>query len=150
MTPRSAIIVGALVILDQTTKFIISANLQLYKSFPVLKDVFHITRVHNSGAAFGILKGMLPIFIFLSIVAIFLIILYANRFRRSYYHLRTGLLLILAGTIGNLIDRLRLGYVIDFIDLRIWPVFNVADMTITIGGAFLICHILVMPRKRRV
>lgn len=149
MTPRSAIIVGVLIILDQITKFLVSANLQLYQSFPVLKGVFHITLIHNRGAAFGIFKGMLPIFIFLSIVTIFLIILYANRFRHSYYHLRMGLLLLLTGTIGNLMDRLRLGYVIDFIDLRIWPVFNVADIAITIGGAFLVYYIIVISKRRK-
>ena len=142
MTPRSAVIVGALIILDQITKFLVSANLRLYESLPVLKDVFHITLIHNSGAAFGLFKGMFPIFIFLSIIVIFLVLLYANRFRHGYSYLKAGLLFILAGTIGNLIDRIRLGYVIDFIDLRIWPVFNVADTTITIGGALLIYHIV--------
>jgi signal peptidase II len=147
VTPLSIIIVGVLIILDQITKFLVSANLKAHEAFPVFKDVFHITLIHNKGAAFGFFKGMLPLFILLSIVTIFLIILYANRFHQGYHYLRTGLLLILAGTIGNLIDRVRLGYVIDFIDLRIWPVFNIADMTITIGGAFLVYHILAMPKK---
>jgi signal peptidase II len=149
VTPRSIVIVGALVIFDQAAKFFVSANLKLHESLAVIKDVFHITLIHNRGAAFGIFKGMLPVFIFLSVVTVFLIILCANRFRHTYYHVRTGLLLILAGAIGNLIDRLRFGYVIDFIDLRIWPVFNIADMTITIGGIFLVLHILFMPQKHK-
>lgn len=150
MTPRSAIIIGVLIALDQITKFFVSSALRLNESFPILRGVFHLTRIHNTGVAFGFFKGMVLLFIFLSIVTIFLIILYANRFREGYYHLRRGLLLILAGTIGNLIDRIRLGYVIDFIDLRIWPVFNIADITITIGGVFLLYHMILMPRGTKV
>ena len=97
--------------------------------------VFIQTRVNG-------LKLMVLIFIFLSTVVIFFILVSAARFRQGYAHLRIGLLLILAGTIGNLIDRIRLGYVIDFIDLRVWPVFNIADLTITFGGALLVYHII--------
>lgn len=142
MTVRSAIAVGVLIILDQVTKSFVSARLQLGESIPVFENVFHITLIHNSGAAFGIFKGMLAIFILLSLVTIFLIICYAKRFLNSSIYLRTDLLFILAGTAGNLIDRIRFGYVIDFIDLRVWPIFNIADMTITIGAFFLVYHIL--------
>ena len=142
MTPRSAAIVVLVVMLDQLTKFLISINLALNESIPVLKGIFHITRIHNTGIAFGFFKGMLFVFIFLSIAAIFFIILCANRFRHGYRHLRLGLLFILGGTIGNLIDRVRLGHVIDFIDLRVWPVFNIADLAITAGGTLLVYHII--------
>ena len=138
VTPRSLIIVATLVILDQITKLLVSANLRLNESYPVFKGILHITRVHNTGIAFGFFKGMLFIFIFLSIAVIFFIILSADRFRRGYACLQTGLLFILAGTIGNLIDRIRLGHVIDFIDLQIWPVFNIADSAITIGAILFI------------
>ncbi len=150
MTLRSAVLLGALIILDQSSKFIISAGLQLNESLPILEGIFHITRVHNTGMAFGLFKGMLLVFIFLSVIVMFFIILCANRFRHGYKYLRTGLLFILAGTIGNLADRVRLGYVMDFIDLRVWPVFNIADLTITGGGALLIYHILTMPGKKKI
>lgn len=149
MTPKSAAAVGVLIVLDQATKFLVSVNLKLNETFPVLKGIFNITLVHNTGIAFGLFKGMLLIFIFSSIVVVFFIILCAGRFRHGYGRLRAGLLFILAGTIGNLIDRIRLGYVIDFIDLRIWPVFNIADIVITIGGFLLVYHILMMPRRRK-
>ena len=142
MTPRAAVVVITLVVLDQLTKFMVSVNIRLNESLPVLKGIFHITRVHNTGIAFGLFKGMALIFIFLSVVVIFFIILSANRFRSGYGHLRLGLLFILGGTVGNLIDRIRLGYVVDFLDLRIWPIFNIADMAITAGGALLIFHII--------
>jgi signal peptidase II len=140
---RHALII---IILDQAAKSLASTNLELHQTFPIFKDIFHFTLVHNTGAAFGFFKGMYHFIIFLSVVTIFLIVLYANKFRYGYKRLRIGLLFILAGTIGNLIDRLNCGYVVDFIDLRIWPVFNIADMAITIGGAFLVYHILIFKK----
>lgn len=142
MTLRSAITVGALIILDQLSKFLITLKLRLNETLPIFNGILHITRTHNTGAAFGIFKGMLPAFVLLSIITVFLILLYGRRFRRGYLHLRMGLVLILAGTIGNLIDRIRFGYVIDFIDVRFWSVFNIADTAITIGGILLAYHIL--------
>lgn len=147
MTLRYAIVVGALIVLDQLSKFLVTLKLQLNETLPIFKDMIHITRIHNAGAAFGIFKGMLPAFIFLSIITIFLILLYGRRFRRGYPHLRIGLVLILAGTIGNLIDRVRFGYVIDFIDVRFWSVFNIADTAITFGGILLAYHILAASRR---
>jgi signal peptidase II len=143
---RAAITVGALVIIDQLTKFLAAAHLKLQESRAVLKDVFHLTLVENSGAAFGFFKQRAAVFIFISIAAILLIIFYAKRFQYGYRYARTALILILAGTIGNLIDRIRLGCVVDFLDFRIWPVFNFADICISLGGLLLICHILLFKR----
>lgn len=142
MTLRSVAIVTLLVFLDQAAKFSASINLQLNESLPVIKNVLHVTMVHNTGVAFGFFKGMLLVFIFLSVVVVFFAALCANRLRSRYTYVRLGLLFIIAGTIGNLIDRIRFGYVIDFIDLRIWPVFNIADLAISAGGALLVYHII--------
>lgn len=147
MTPRSALVVGVLVFLDQISKYFVSSHLKLNESIAVLQGIFHITLIHNRGAAFGIFKGMLPVFIFLSMITIVLAALYAKRFRYTHAYARVGLLLILAGAVGNLIDRIRLGYVVDFIDVKFWSVFNIADTTITIGAACLVYHILVISRK---
>lgn len=139
--------------LDQLTKFIVTKSLSLNQSLPVIKGVFHLTLVYNRGAAFGILKNQLPIFIFTSIFAIILIY-FSLRNKTTYTSLHTvstfrqghgrqrkfyiiSLSLILAGALGNLIDRLFFGYVIDFLDFRIWPVFNVADSAISIGAILL-------------
>jgi signal peptidase II len=139
--------------LDQLTKFIVTKSLSLNQSLPVIKGVFHFTLVYNRGAAFGILKNQLPIFIFTSIFAIILIY-FSLRNKTTYPSLHTvsafrqghgrqrkfyiiSLSLILAGALGNLIDRLFFGYVIDFLDFRIWPVFNVADSAISIGAILL-------------
>lgn len=132
--------------LDQFTKFLVISRLSLNQSVPVLRGILHITRVHNRGAAFGILKDQLGLFILASLFAIALI--YSNLkntgFKKEPVY-SASLSLILAGAVGNLIDRLRLGYVVDFIDFRIWPVFNVADSAITVGAILLGYSIMRRP-----
>jgi signal peptidase II len=130
------IIVFIILSLDRLTKFFISKYLPFNKSVPVIKNIFNLTLVHNRGAAFGILKNQTFFLIFTSLFAIILIYfsLRGNKHSKPYI---LSLSLILAGAIGNLMDRLFFGYVIDFIDFRIWPVFNVADSSITIGAILL-------------
>jgi signal peptidase II len=122
--------------LDQLAKFIITRNLQVNQSVPVIKGLFYLTLVQNRGAAFGILRNQTILFVFTAIIAIILIYreLKSNKHKKLY---STALSLILAGALGNLIDRLIFGYVIDFLDFRIWPVFNLADSAITIGAILL-------------
>ncbi len=140
------IIVLPVLVFDQLTKIVVTKSLSLYQSIPVIQGVFHITLVHNRGAAFGILKNQVPLFIITSLLAIVLI----------YYHLKgsaykkfslmdVSLSFILAGAIGNLIDRIFLGYVVDFLDFRVWPVFNIADSAIT-AGAVLIGYSLLFKK----
>lgn len=135
------VIVFAVLSLDQLSKFIITRCLSQNQSVPLIKGIFHLTLIHNRGAAFGILRNQVPLFIFTSILAIILIYfnLKKNKHRKAY---SIALSLILGGALGNLIDRLFFGYVIDFIDLRIWPVFNIADSAITIAAVLLGWEIL--------
>ncbi len=130
------IIVSAVLSLDQLTKFLVTKNLLYNQSLPVIKGIFHLTLIHNRGAAFGILKNQTPLFIATSVFAIILISLNLKgaKSRNPY---SVCLSLILAGALSNLIDRLFLGYVIDFLDFRIWPVFNIADSAITVGAVLL-------------
>ncbi|OGX17488.1 MAG: signal peptidase II [Omnitrophica WOR_2 bacterium RBG_13_44_8b] len=126
------IIIFVILSLDQLTKLLVTKSLLYNQSIPLIKGIFHLTLIHNRGAAFGILKNQLPLFIITSIFAVILI--YLNLKDKNKGKLYTvALSFILAGALGNLIDRLFLGYVIDFLDFRIWPVFNVADSAITIG-----------------
>jgi signal peptidase II len=165
------IIVLTVVSLDQLTKFLIVRNLALNQSIPLIQGVFHLSLVHNRGAAFGILKNQTPLFIFTSILAVALIFRSLKKngaplglkaevpcmaeylsgqvyprpegrgfWPRKYEHKKiylVALSLILAGALGNLIDRLFFGYVIDFLDFRVWPVFNIADSAITTGAVLL-------------
>jgi len=132
------VIVSATLFLDQLTKYLATKTLALHQPVPFIPGVVYLTLVHNRGAAFGILKNQLPLFIITSVLAIAL--MYGN-LRRSRAKAITpataALSFILAGALGNLIDRVRVGYVIDFIDVRFWPVFNIADSAITVGAVVL-------------
>ncbi len=132
------IIVFAVLALDQLSKFLITKSLFLHQSVPVINGVFHITLVNNRGAAFGLLKNQLYLFITASVGAIILITLSLKKQRgRRLGIYSLSLSLILAGALGNLIDRLVFGSVIDFLDFRVWPVFNIADSAITVGAILL-------------
>ncbi|MCX5708913.1 MAG: signal peptidase II [Candidatus Omnitrophica bacterium] len=136
--------------LDQFTKFILNNNLVLNSPYPVIKGFFYLTLVHNKGAAFGILKNQILLFILSSIFAIILIYFNLKKSRNknklSLNDLALGL--IFSGAIGNLVDRLFLGYVVDFLDFRVWPVFNVADSAITVGAVLLGWSLLKDSRKK--
>jgi len=140
------IIVLIILSLDQATKFLVTKFLTLGQSVPIIKNFFYFSLVHNSGAAFGIFKDQGIIFIIVSIVAIVLIYsaLKKNKHLKLYCF---SLSLILAGAIGNLIDRILYGFVIDFLDFRIWPVFNIADSAITIGAILLGYSIICTPKS---
>ncbi|MBI4706983.1 MAG: signal peptidase II [Candidatus Omnitrophica bacterium] len=134
-------IVIAILSLDQVSKFLVAKNLFLDQSIPVIKGVFHLSLVHNRGAAFGLLKNQIPLFLFTSLFAVVLIFLELKKKKHALIY-ELSLALILAGALGNLIDRAIFGYVIDFLDFRIWPVFNIADSAITIGAVLLGLSIL--------
>jgi signal peptidase II len=126
----------SLFILDQLSKWV--AQYFLSESVPIIPYVFHLTLVHNQGGAFGILSGQTVFFLAVGALTILLIILFRNRVRQSTRDVQWAAALVLGGALGNLIDRIRLGYVIDFLDFRVWPVFNLADSYIVIGMVLLI------------
>jgi len=132
----SVITVLGIVSLDRIAKIFFSNILSFGESIPVLRNIFHFTLVYNTGIAFGLFKNQGIVFIIIPAIAIALIAFniyyYRNNPEVSRMYI-VGFSLILAGAIGNLIDRVLYGHVIDFIDFRIWPVFNVADSAITIG-----------------
>jgi signal peptidase II len=130
-------------LVDRVSKAFISSKLSAGQSIPIIKNVLHVTFVKNTGAAFGLFKDATYFFIAVSIIAVVMIggilIMAVRKGKFSEnFPCNLGLILIMSGAIGNLIDRVWLHYVIDFIDLRIWPVFNIADSAITIGTALLI------------
>ena len=122
-----------IIILDQLTKFMFRKNLDLNESVPIIKNFFHLTLIHNTGAAFGIFRNQGILLMWLSIIVIGFIFFFYDKITEDK-HIEFFSALILGGAIGNLIDRLAFGYVIDFLDFRIWPAFNIADSAITIGA----------------
>ena len=142
----TAIILGVLCI-DQLLKFYIDRTFPLHHSTTVIRNFFDITYIRNSGAAFGMFAGQitaLRLFLFsaLSIAAILVIFFILRGLKENQTLLISSLSLIIGGALGNLIDRVRLGEVIDFIDIHWyayhWPAFNIADSAITVGGVVLI------------
>jgi len=137
---------GAIILLDQLTKAWIMTTLRVHEGFPVIDRFFNIVHVRNPGAAFGFLAGASPafrsvFFIAVTAAAILIILQYLRKARVEEHSLIVALALIVAGAVGNLIDRVRFGEVVDFLDVYIgtyhWPAFNVADSAITCGAILL-------------
>ena len=141
------VVVAVLVIIvDQLSKCILSHYLSLHRSVPIIKHCFHLTLVHNTGIAFGMLKGNSHFILLVTVVGLMLIVWHLKKEFADNLTKQQGVALcemiavglILGGALANMIDRLRLGYVVDFLDFRIWPVFNVADSCITVGALILL------------
>lgn len=139
------IIVITAVLSDQLTKFLALKFLPLNTPVPLIKNFLNLTLVHNRGAAFGFFQNQLLLFVLISFFAIGLI-LYNLKNKTNSIILKLSLSLILGGCLGNLIDRLRFGFVVDFLDFRVWPVFNIADSLITIA-AFLLAWELIFKKN---
>ena len=142
-----------LVFADQVSKILIRLNMSLYESIPVITNFFNLTYVTNDGMAFGI-NFPFGIYIFSTISLIFTIFLfwYLWTIKDSGIVIRTGVALIIAGAIGNLIDRIFLGSVVDFLDFMIgnyhWYVFNFADSYVTVGMGFILYDsFFIEPKK---
>lgn len=138
----------AVVILDQFSKYIVVENMALGESIPIIEEVFHLTYILNPGAAFGMFAHNRLFFIAIAVVVIGIIIWARREILASPWEVKAGCGLFLGGAIGNLIDRVRQGLVIDFFDFRIWPVFNIADIAICIGVGLIIWNLLKTELKR--
>ncbi len=136
------IIAAVLFILDQIIKFIIQRQMSPGESFPVIEDIFHITYIQNTGAAFGIFRGHNVLFIIISLAALVFILFFSRDILGKTLLPNISRGLILGGIISNLIDRIGIGCVIDFLDFQVWPVFNLADSGISIGAVLLIIQLL--------
>jgi signal peptidase II len=152
------IVVLAIVAADQVTKALVVASLPLHGSVTIVPGLLNLTHVHNTGAAFGVLNAVdfpykAVVLTAAALAALLAIGFYAERFGAETRLGRAGMALVVAGAIGNLIDRARQGYVVDFVDahFRGWHfwAFNVADAAITIGAACVILDAL-LPRRTHV
>ena len=136
-----------LLVLDQLVKFLVMLTMTPGESVPGIKNVFHITYVLNPGAAFGMLPHQSWFFILAGAVMIAAFGYYYPRLKRQSAYFHYGCVALLAGAVGNLIDRIRSGLVVDFFDFRIWPVFNIADIAIVLGVASMIYAILYKEKE---
>lgn len=145
------IVAGLVVLADQISKALILEYMPHHHSMPIIPGFFDITHVRNPGGAFGLMANMSPtvrkvVFLFLSSLAVGLILYFYSKTPRRYALLATGFALIFGGAIGNLIDRFRFGNVVDFLDIYLgsfhWPAFNIADSAITVGIFIFLFHLL--------
>ncbi len=145
------IVLGSVLVLDQITKMMVDHWMRLYQSIEILPNFFHLTYIRNTGAAFGFLAGgpsMLRVafFVVTTVVAIGCIFYLLKNLPSGETATTAGLSLILGGALANLLDRVRMGEVIDFIDLHWyqlhWPAFNVADAAISVGVILLLIQML--------
>ena len=137
---RLTLIVAAVMLVDQLSKQFIVRTMEVGQSVTVISNFLYITYVRNPGAAFGMLPYQTAFFVVITVLVGAFIIFYYRLLAEDHKWLRLGLSLQLGGALGNLVDRLSEGYVVDFINFTIWPpVFNIADSAIVIGiGIFLI------------
>jgi signal peptidase II len=154
---RLYLIALGIVLLDQATKLLIEVTLPVGQSIRLIPHHFAIVHVLNPGAAFGLFAEQSsafrnPFFIGISVLAAALILSYHRRHGQAAWRPTLGLGLILGGAIGNLIDRLRLGMVVDFLDVHYyqyhWPAFNVADSAISVGVGLMLLDMLLSSRPK--
>ncbi|MDO4935670.1 MAG: signal peptidase II [Phascolarctobacterium sp.] len=134
---------------DRVSKLIVTESMQLGESIKFLGDYFHWTFILNEGAAFGMFQGARWIFITLALIIVAMGYYFRKDIVKQDWLTQCGVACFIAGTIGNLIDRALFGAVIDFIDLRVWPIFNVADMGVCLGVALLLWSILWQKQQEK-
>ncbi len=138
-------IIFAIIAFDQWSKWLVKSSFRLYQSQPVIEDFFHLTYVTNEGMAFGLtLPGGKQVLLILTILLTGFIAGYLWNERNGHPYIKYGLALILSGAVGNLIDRIIYGKVVDFVDIMIgdfhWYIFNVADTSVTLGMCLFVLH----------
>lgn len=141
------LISAVIIIIDQLSKYYMVQFLNNGIVYPIIGNILELTFVKNKGAAFGVLQNQTVFFVIItimvSIALIYLLITVSGQF-----YIKLSLSMILGGAIGNLIDRVRLGYVVDFIHISHWPVFNIADMCIVFGSTILAIYVFFNEKSK--
>ena len=137
----------AIAIIDQGIKYYVQSHMTLGMSIPVFNEVFHITYILNPGAAFSILENQTTLLVAVTVGMLAALTYYYRHIAAGPWLLRLGVGLLAGGAIGNLIDRVTTGYVVDFLDFRIWPVFNLADVAIVTGVSCLMYTMLFLSKN---
>ena len=145
----SFVIAAAAIGLDRLLKWWVGGHLVLHESRPLIGQMIRLTRVHNIGGALGIFPGSGALFLAVSIVVSAVIIFFLVRHKTHGVIIGTGLGLLLGGAVGNLIDRLAYGYVLDFLEIRGLFVNNFADVCVSMGTALVFIHVIFGGEKDR-
>ncbi|MCB6992521.1 signal peptidase II [bacterium 210820-DFI.6.37] len=143
------LIIAAVIVLDQAVKKIVTLSLSLNESIPVISQIFHITYIRNTGAAFSLMAGFRLLLILIPVLVILAAGIFIFRKRKTAHPLLlTSLAFISGGGLGNVIDRALFGYVVDYLDFRVFPVFNIADIFVCLGCGLMIVYILFFDGKQ--
>jgi signal peptidase II len=143
-------IIAAIVLTDQITKHLVSSSLELNQTVHVFSGLLDLTYIHNYGAAFSILQNKQAFLITFTGIAMAAIVIYVLKERKKLSRAELAALgLIVGGGLGNLIDRVLNGYVVDFLNIYILPVFNVADMAVCAGSALLVYSVVILEARLR-
>jgi len=147
------LILMGILLLDLSSKLMIEQTMDLYQSIPIIRGFFHITYLHNNGAAWGIFSGAMSFFYLATMIGISLLVywFYCSSSEEKLY--RVSLVMMIAGTLGNFYDRISFQYVRDFLDFYIFgydfPAFNVADMALCIGVFLMAVSIFLEEKKKK-
>ncbi|MCO6017814.1 MULTISPECIES: signal peptidase II [Carnobacterium] len=138
-------------IVDQVTKYLVVQNIELYQVKAFLPGVLSWMYIQNTGAAWSILEGQMWFFYVITTVVIIGVLYIMQKYAKESRLFSMGLALILAGALGNFIDRIRLGYVVDMVRIELidFPIFNVADMSLSIGVALIIVYVLLDEKNKK-
>ena len=142
------LIAAFVVAVDQFTKYLVTSNMSEGMGFPIIDGVFHLTFILNPGAAFGILENNRWFFVVTAVSVLLFLFCYRRAIMAESKLVQMGIALFAGGALGNLIDRIRTGLVIDFFDFRIWPIFNVADIAICLGVGLILWSTIKTELKR--
>lgn len=146
MKKTHILMVIAILLLDQVTKYMVNAAMDIGQRVSVISGFFHISNVHNTGAAWSILEGNMIFFYVISVLFLIGMVYFYRHSDEADTLTKYGIVLMVAGTLGNLVDRLRFQYVRDFFDFNIFgynfPVFNVADMSLCIGVGLVVVSLI--------
>ena len=136
------IIIAVTLGLDQIVKLLVRQSMYIGESIPIIKGIFHITYIENQGVAFGLFSGHTEMLVVLSILILIGLLVFMWREKSHSLCLQYGVALIVAGALGNIIDRVMKASVTDMFDFRIWPIFNIADIVVCIGFLLLVIYLL--------
>ena len=136
------IVIALVVLLDRITKILVVNNMTENMSIPIIKGVFHLTYILNPGAAFGMLEHNRVFFITLTVIILACSVIFRKKLKQEEPMIQYGAALFLGGAVGNLIDRIQTGLVVDFFDFRVWPIFNVADIAICVGVGLIVWSVM--------
>lgn len=142
------LIIAGTFFIDQTSKFLVQSLMGQGESIAIVPPFFYFTYILNPGAAFGLLAYQNTLFVTITVLLVVGVLLGHKKIPPGMKFLKCGLGLVVGGALGNMVDRLRFGRVIDFLDFRIWPVFNLADTAIVTGAFILLIVLIREPGKK--